>query len=53
MQMPIDFNIWPDTRTEEMIRFHIDAANHQLQQAYYAFAAALVFNRTLVLPRYR
>lgn len=34
-----------------MIRFHVAAANAQLRQAYWAFAAALALNRTLVLPR--
>lgn len=53
MQMPQGYNSWPDSRTEEMIRFHVDAANYQLQQAYYAFAAAVALNRTLVIPRYR
>ncbi|EFJ45068.1 hypothetical protein VOLCADRAFT_94533 [Volvox carteri f. nagariensis] len=48
--MPQDYNSWSDT--EEMIRFHVTAANHQLQQAYYAFAAALIANRTLVIPRF-
>ncbi len=34
-----------------MIRFHVRSANHQLRQTYFAFAAALVLNRTLVMPR--
>ncbi|GIM04886.1 hypothetical protein Vretimale_9381 [Volvox reticuliferus] len=49
MRMPQDYNSWQGT--EEMIRFHVAAANYQLQQAYYAFAAALILNRTLVIPR--
>ncbi|PNH08212.1 hypothetical protein TSOC_005296 [Tetrabaena socialis] len=51
--MPSGFNSWPIDRTEEMIRFHVTAANHQLQQTYYAFAAALITNRTLVMPRFQ
>ncbi|GLI60714.1 hypothetical protein VaNZ11_002807 [Volvox africanus] len=50
LQMPLDYNSWRGT--EEMIRFHVTAANFQLQQAYYAFAAALILNRTLVIPRF-
>ncbi|EFJ45138.1 hypothetical protein VOLCADRAFT_106094 [Volvox carteri f. nagariensis] len=52
LKMPEGFNSWEVPRTEEMIRFHVTAANHQLQQAYYAFAAALITNRTLVMPRF-
>ena len=51
--MPVGFNNWELQRTEEMIRFHVQAANYQLQQAYYAFAIALIANRTLVMPRVR
>ncbi|KXZ42496.1 hypothetical protein GPECTOR_141g694 [Gonium pectorale] len=51
LEMPADYNSW--MQTEEMIRFHVAAANHQLQQAYWAFAAALITNRTLVLPRFQ
>ncbi|KAG2422476.1 hypothetical protein HXX76_016000 [Chlamydomonas incerta] len=50
---PRGFNSWELSRTEEMIRFHVQAANHQLQQAYYAFAIALIANRTLVMPRFQ
>lgn len=53
LEMPAGFNDWPDSRTEEMIQFHMKAANHQLQQAYYAFAMALVLNRTVVMPKFR
>ncbi|KAG2425120.1 hypothetical protein HYH02_015064 [Chlamydomonas schloesseri] len=53
LPMPGGFNRWELQRTEEMIRFHVTAANHQLQQAYYAFAIALITNRTLVLPRFQ
>ncbi|KAG2425121.1 hypothetical protein HYH02_015065 [Chlamydomonas schloesseri] len=48
---PGDYNNW--MMTEEMIRFHVQAANYQLQQAYYAFAIALIANRTLVMPRFQ
>ena len=51
MQVPPTFNSW--FSTEHMIRFHVQAANYQLQQAYYAFAIALIANRTLVMPRVR
>ncbi|KXZ42495.1 hypothetical protein GPECTOR_141g693 [Gonium pectorale] len=47
---PADFNSW--YTTERMLGVHVAAANHQLQQAYWAFAAALITNRTLVLPRF-
>lgn len=50
-QTPEGFNSWPLERTEDMIRFHVRSANHQLRQTYFAFAAALVLNRTLVMPR--
>ncbi|GIL50740.1 hypothetical protein Vafri_6891 [Volvox africanus] len=50
LPMPLNYNSWRGT--EEMIRFHVAAANFQLQQAYYAFAAALILNRTLVIPRF-
>ncbi|KAG2491978.1 hypothetical protein HYH03_009709 [Edaphochlamys debaryana] len=49
---PEGFNTWDMLKTEEMVRFHVAAGNQQLQQAYYAFAAALVANRTLVMPRF-
>ncbi|GLC56233.1 hypothetical protein PLESTB_001082500 [Pleodorina starrii] len=52
LQMPDGFNSWPNSRTEEMIRFHVSAANYQLQQTYFALAAALITNRTLVMPRF-
>ncbi|KAG2485707.1 hypothetical protein HYH03_015592 [Edaphochlamys debaryana] len=51
LPMPEDYNRW--RMTEKMIRFHVEAANHQLRQAYWAFAAALIANRTLVMPRFR
>ncbi|GLI60715.1 hypothetical protein VaNZ11_002808 [Volvox africanus] len=52
LQIPDGFNSWGLHRTEEMIRFHVMAVNHQLQQTYYAFAAALIANRTLGMPRF-
>ncbi|PNH11559.1 hypothetical protein TSOC_001648 [Tetrabaena socialis] len=42
---------WFDT--ERMSRFHVAALNHQLQQAYFALAVALIANRTLVMPRFK
>lgn len=34
------------------VRFHLDAANSQLQQAYYGLVAAMATNRTFVLPAF-
>eukprot|EP00198_Chlamydomonas_reinhardtii_P008349 XP_001697686.1 predicted protein [Chlamydomonas reinhardtii] len=51
LPVPPTFNSW--FSTEHMIRFHVQAANYQLQQAYYAFAIALIANRTLVMPRFQ
>lgn len=57
-QAPAGFNAIPLhsdpsalDHTERMVRYHVAAANAQLRQAYWAFAAALALNRTLVLPR--
>ena len=50
-QMPQDFNFFPMPRTEEMIQFHLKAANIQLRQAYYGFVAAMALNRTFIMPK--
>mgnify|MGYP006288583595 CR=1 FL=1 len=39
-------------RTEEMVTFHVAAVDAQLQQAYWAMAAAVSLNRTLLLPQF-
>ncbi|KAG2499383.1 hypothetical protein HYH03_002958 [Edaphochlamys debaryana] len=52
MQPPDGYNSWPEPQTERMVRFHVEATNRQLAQAYWAFAAALVANRTLVMPKF-
>ncbi|KXZ42497.1 hypothetical protein GPECTOR_141g695 [Gonium pectorale] len=53
LPMPQGFNQWGLEQTEEMLRFHAAAANHQLQQSYFAFAIALIGNRTVVMPRFQ
>lgn len=37
--------------TEDMVQYHVKAANFQLNQLYFGFALALALNRTLVLPK--
>ncbi|MEW5310165.1 MAG: hypothetical protein WDW38_001988 [Sanguina aurantia] len=49
--MPVGFNEIPNSETESMIQFHIQAVNDQLQQLYYGFAIAMALNRTLLLPK--
>lgn len=48
-----DFNVWNLSKSEDMVKFHVSSVNHQLQQAYYGFGAALALNRTVVFPEVR
>jgi len=47
--VPDGYNSWKDT--EEMIKFHLQAMDKQLVQVYRVMAAAVMLNRTLVLPK--
>uniref|UniRef100_A0A7S3QMF9 Nucleotide-diphospho-sugar transferase domain-containing protein n=1 Tax=Dunaliella tertiolecta TaxID=3047 RepID=A0A7S3QMF9_DUNTE len=49
---PPDFNQRKIDETESMVRFHLNAANYQLQQAYYGMVAAAALRRSFVLPGY-
>ncbi|KAF5839487.1 nucleotide-diphospho-sugar transferase-domain-containing protein [Dunaliella salina] len=47
---PPDFNQRNIDETESMVRFHLNSANYQLQQAYYGLMAAAALRRSFVLP---